>query len=419
MKKQIFIFLLIVFSSSICFAQEAEFIDVGNHWAKNEIEIMAQNMIVSGYEDNTFRPDKEVSIIEFLKMLISNNKYRLSIGTSMDWVEIYKNTALSRNLILNNKVEELLEPLTRARACIILSRYINLDGVKNAKNEFKDLSKENKDIILKLVNLGVVNGFKDSTFRENEIVTRAQACKIILKAYEVKNELNYLRKYLPSHNNTNIGPAESGDVIIQNRYEIKNNRIYINDTGRYGKFSNLTLNQEYVNDELVISLIKSLVDDDSYTELIYVPDKNIINCLNVCYGIREDYVNSGSYVFQVRFFENARYNAKEATGIDDFCEDASIRIELDKMWEHLSEYHQELKASKKDWAKLEKALKALFGEKTSKDLSKYLEEKMVEASNIPNDDEIKIAEVEKFGKYTFNIFCNRDEKIIIYVKSFK
>ena len=413
--KKFFILLVLILTCSICYADNS-FSDLENHWAKDVILKMCTNSVVSGYEDGTFKPSKEISIAEFIKMLVVEQDYKLDV-TGNRWPDWYVNTAKKNGLILENEFQDYFEPITRAEACNIIGRYIGLDDVKKSSKSFTDLSKENKEVVLKLVNLGIINGYKDGTFKEENAVTRAEACKIIDASYEARIKLIEKREYKPTALNTNIGEPLSGDAISQNRYVIKNNRIYINDNGRYAKLNNATLNQDYVKDAQVIKLVNSLVDDNSYTALMYVPDKYIINSLNVCYGSRQGYVNNGNYIFQIRFYENGYYNAKADTGIDEFCEDASIKIDLFTMWDKHSEYDSELRASDKNINKLEKALKSLFGESVSKDLIKYIKEKMILVREIPNDDsKPKFYEVKKFGKYTFNIICMRDEQIQIYVK---
>ena len=50
------------------------FNDVNNHWAKPAIEKVAGNGIINGYEDNSFRPNNNITRAEAVKMLngISN-----------------------------------------------------------------------------------------------------------------------------------------------------------------------------------------------------------------------------------------------------------------------------------------------------------------------------------------------------------
>lgn len=410
---------VMVFIQNKCFAYSIPFSDMENHWAKEIVEEMAYNKTISGYENGSFLPNKEISIAEFLKILISEENYMLNTYGNM-WPDWYVNTAIDNGLICKNDFDDFLKPLLRKDAVSIISNYIGLDDVlKSKKVNFSDLSKESKDNILKLASLGVISGFQDGTFRENESVTRAQACKIIHSAYIVKNELVIKRNYRIKSKNTNINEPESGDWITENRYRIEKGRIYVNDSGRYGKLNNITLNQEFVNDSIVIKIINALVDDYSYTEVIYVPDKYTINTLNICYGQRQDYVNNGIYNFQIRFFENANYDLRRVTNIDEFSDNVFLKIELDRMWDKLSEYNNEYRASKKNLDKLQKVFSVLFGDKTAKELLVYVKEKLAYAATIPNDEfNSKIREVKKFGRYTFNILCTRDEKIQIYVQRF-
>ena len=281
------IILLMFFGvlSSVSYATE-ELIDVDNHWAKKEINTLIRDGAISGYSDGTFKPDNSIRVDEFLKIIITETKLKL-YRQGENWSETYAFGAIDHNLISEEDFKEYDRPLLRFEAANIIGNYINLKDVSKAKDTFKDISKNNKDTILKIVKLGIMNGYKDGTFKENNEVTRAQACKIILNSIKAKQELSKKRKFDLNHKNTNIGEAFSGDVVKELRYKIDKNRLFIYDSGRYSNSEWITLNQEYINDSRVIKLINALVDDMSYTELIYVPDKYTVNSLNVCYGQRE------------------------------------------------------------------------------------------------------------------------------------
>ena len=178
MKRIFVVSLLFVMLSAICFAQEVIFNDLDNHWAKDVIYEMATNGTISGYEDGSFNPNKEISVAEFLKILIVEEDYKLNT-TGNRWPNWYINTALDNGLIKINDFDDYSKTLLRKDAVLIISNYVGLDDVQKSKLKFSDLSKENKDNILKLVNLGIFNGYQDGTFKENDHVTRAKACKII------------------------------------------------------------------------------------------------------------------------------------------------------------------------------------------------------------------------------------------------
>ena len=407
--------LLLNVSSKITFANDQiAFEDIIGHWAQSEIETMIKDDAIGGYQDGTFKPNKEVTLAEFLKMLIEESGIKIStIGKR--WPDWYINTAIDRGYINDNVLMNPDELLNRKDACKILANYINVSDVKVSKKKFDDVSKENKDIILKLVNLGIINGYEDGTFREKEYVTRAQACKMILQSIDARIQLNKKRKFELNHLNTNIGDSVSGDIVVQNRYEILKNRIYITDTGRYGSSSKLTMNQEYVNDSKVINVIKSLVDDDSYTEVLYVPDKYIINSLNICYGQREDYVNNGIYTFQIRFYENGKYDVAKSSDTPTFSNHAFAKIQLDRMWDRKHELDNEYKSSDKNLEKLEEAIGALLDKNVKKDVMKYIKTKIVEANSLPDDEfEAKILESKKIGKYKIDVMCTTGTNLQIF-----
>ena len=187
--------------------------------------------------------------------------------------------------------------------------------------------------------------------------------------------------------------------------------------GKYAKLNNATFNQEYIKDEQIIRVLNSLSSDDSYTAVLFIPDKYTINSVNICYGNREEFVANGNYCFQFRFYENGYYHLATETEIDGFSDDIVMRIELDKMWEKLSEFNNEYRASTKNLDKLEKALKSYFGKSTTKEIMKYIKEKLIEAKDKPdNSEELKICETKKFGKYTFDVICCNNEIIQLYLR---
>ena len=71
MKKIVFSVVVVLLIASICYAVQASFSDLDkSHWAFDTIIQMYDLGLVKGYEDNTFKPDKEV-----YKKLDNINKY--------------------------------------------------------------------------------------------------------------------------------------------------------------------------------------------------------------------------------------------------------------------------------------------------------------------------------------------------------
>ena len=108
--------------------------DIDGHWANKQISKFIENSYANGYEDNTFRPDNQITRAEFVKLV---NKY---FG-------------------FNDK------------------------GV----SKFKDINQKNwyyNDVCI-AIQAGYINGYEDNTFRPDNIITREEAAKIIVS---IKNQ---------------------------------------------------------------------------------------------------------------------------------------------------------------------------------------------------------------------------------------
>ena len=415
--KYIFVIFLIIyiFASNVYANQGIAFEDIEQHWAKNEINLLMNESVIDGYGDNTFRPNDYITISEFLKVLIEMADYKLeTIGDR--WPNWYIETAIKNELIKNGDFENYSKNITRYEATKIISKYIDVSDISNSKNIFTDLKADEKETVLKLVNLGVINGYTDKTFKGECSITRAEACKVIINAYKTKQKLLEERKYNMISELTNLNNNE--DDGISNTYNIKNNRIYIYDKGRYANLNGQTLNQEYIKDKVIIKVLESLIGEESYTELKFVPDKYIINSLNICYRSKKSDVTSGAYIFEIKFYENGYYDVASSKGIPEFMQNATIKIRTGKMWEKHFDFETESSCSERNLFELREAIGAILGNDVKNEFIEYIVEKRIQAGKIPNSDIPKISEVKKIGKYTINTFCMNDKDIEIFIQKF-
>ncbi|CEP96846.1 glucan endo-1 [[Clostridium] sordellii] len=103
--------------------------DINGHWANKQISKFIENSYANGYEDNTFRPDNQITRAEFVKLV---NKY---FG-------------------FNDK------------------------GI----SKFKDINQKDwyyNDVCI-AIQAGYINGYEDNTFRPDNPITREEASKIIV-----------------------------------------------------------------------------------------------------------------------------------------------------------------------------------------------------------------------------------------------
>ncbi|MEK3827027.1 S-layer homology domain-containing protein [Paenibacillus sp. FSL K6-1558] len=150
--------------------------DIQNHWAKNDILWAIQQNMVTGYENDTFRPNAQVSEAEFLSMLFNmyaNSKYLRYMDKTdapgANWSDRYYTYASRLNLpleasIRNPKLRN--HALNRTEVAIIVA---SLGGRNYVKDE---------DNIQYLLNMGYSSGKTSATvegYAGKELFTRAEA----------------------------------------------------------------------------------------------------------------------------------------------------------------------------------------------------------------------------------------------------
>ncbi|WP_071393455.1 S-layer homology domain-containing protein [Bacillus tuaregi] len=119
-------------------ALAANLTDIDGHRHEEAINALVEKGIISGYEDNSFQPNKVI---------------------------------------------------TRAEGAIMIARALGLlDGKDIPENNFSDVGENSKayEAIVKLADLNIVSGFGDGVFAPNKEITRGQMAKYIANAYKLE-----------------------------------------------------------------------------------------------------------------------------------------------------------------------------------------------------------------------------------------
>ncbi len=109
------------------------FEDINNHWAKEDIEVMAAKHIANGVTDASFAPERNI---------------------------------------------------TRAEFAALLTRALKLDET-DSENVFTDVANGTwyQDPVIKAYSAGIITGIDDTTFAPNANITREQMATMIMRAY--------------------------------------------------------------------------------------------------------------------------------------------------------------------------------------------------------------------------------------------
>ncbi|MFC4598067.1 leucine-rich repeat protein [Cohnella hongkongensis] len=179
------------------------FADVENHWAAHSIRLFARLGIVQGYGDGTFKPDASITRGEFASMLAK--LFPLAKGTAAtpgftDLGDSWARDAvvtLASNGIINGYEDGTFRAdrnITRAEMIAILARVVNLTAVKQLKTvNYRDIDRTwAKDQIQQAAIAGIISGRSKNVFDPDKSATRAEALTVLLRAISLNSEIEQL-----------------------------------------------------------------------------------------------------------------------------------------------------------------------------------------------------------------------------------
>lgn len=177
-----------------------EFADAAGNWARDAINDMGSRMVITGYQDGTFRPDAGISRAEFASILVRALGLKLESGSpsfpdvpASDWCYEYVETAAAYGLI-NGCADGAFHPeavITREQVLVILARAMALTGLQpmltgseisqllSAYTDAADASVYAEPGIAACVRAGLVSGKTGATLNPGDNITRAEVAVLV------------------------------------------------------------------------------------------------------------------------------------------------------------------------------------------------------------------------------------------------
>lgn len=255
--KKISIFIISILIFTVSAKPSFAFDDTANHWAEKTILNMQDFKIINGYEDDTFRPDTNMTRAEFVTVINrmldlqeESSKYIPDINRS-DWYysEIRKAVKVG---IIQGDLDGTIHPedkITREEAIVILSRAFKLKKTSTNLNGYSDLNEISnwaKTEVCSAIKAGYVTGYEDNTIKPLKNITRAEA-------------LTLINRIIPNILNTNV---YSG-LITGNALVFEDNIV----------LNNLTIDGNLIVSNRALSTLK-VKDATVKKNLIVVDDEN-------------------------------------------------------------------------------------------------------------------------------------------------
>lgn len=179
---------------------QVKFADMENHWAEEAVNDLGSRMIVTGYDEKNYAPNREITRAEFAAIIVralglpqeSGNSTFKDVKAS-DWYCGYVNTATDYGIILGYG-DGSFHPddnITREQAMTMLARAMKITGLKadiseqeldslfTAYTDSSSIASYAKSGIGACIKMGLVNGESQSTLTPKRNITRAEAAVFV------------------------------------------------------------------------------------------------------------------------------------------------------------------------------------------------------------------------------------------------
>ena len=176
----------------------AKYADIQKHWARDNMIKLINKGIVSGYEDGSVKPDNQITRQEIAKLIVSAldaqpaDTIELTFTDNADiadWAKGYVQTAVNLG-ILNGYDDGSFKPtqsVTRNELAKIAMSAFKYETAQD-KLSFSDeatIPAWAYGYVSSAVINGIINGYEDNTFKPYRNVTRAETCTILVKCLKL------------------------------------------------------------------------------------------------------------------------------------------------------------------------------------------------------------------------------------------
>ncbi len=147
---------------------------------------------VSGYSDNTFRPNQTITRAEFLTLLLATNDKRQEAYEYV-WYGNYQHRAFELGLICPTDNFDLEQKITRLEMATLICKFLKLDTKVSDAQIFDDVrpTLETRKYMDTVYNHNLLKGYVEGPyrlFRPISHLTRAEASTAVINVYDYKTD---------------------------------------------------------------------------------------------------------------------------------------------------------------------------------------------------------------------------------------
>ena len=285
-------------------AMAASYTDVPeNAWYTGYVNKISELKGFAGYEDNTFRPDNQITQEEFVKTVVAltvgeqpeatgeNTEPKRSWKNCWDsWAQPYLNKAMEMGLITEEDTDFRYNglPCTRGNMAKIATRafeYLKEEDIADTSTyatklkDYSDIPDKFKKYVLQAYGKGIISGYEDGTFRSDGILTRAEASSVLVRLID-KAERPNADETLYDYFGRKVTWTEPLRIDVPEQYQVSlsdisiSQAIYDEAVANGGNISTKTLSRSkaMMFEDLVLQSIKYDGDTITLTVPDYLPE---------------------------------------------------------------------------------------------------------------------------------------------------
>jgi hypothetical protein len=352
------------------------------HWAKPYIDKLTEIGIIAGYPDGTFRPNNNVEVDAYIKMVVCGLGNKLDNGKDY-WASPYIEKAIELKLIDTNEFNTYRRIITREEAAkVIVNALATKEQLPSEEEINKYITKvpdylkiadKYKKHVLYAYAIGMITGDSKGNFNPKNNLTRAEAATIIMKLLDKSlrkpislEAISIILPELLESDEEVWGRKDIYDFTSYGYYTIKDGNILFQEPPTLNDYElNTDLNPDIR--EQVYKATKVLMDDSHYVDTKYANFGKTKAFVSVAKS--SVYASNFNYLFEFMFYEKETYNAKRDWNDNNFSEKIYLTLDLGRLWRDFD---------KNSWStsfyetKLKHTLMAIFGESEGQQIYDYV-----------------------------------------------
>lgn len=165
---------------TICKYSDTDYSD----WFYQYLSPLTLSGVVQGYDDQTFRPDNDVTCGEALKTILLAAGYDIQAPTGSHWASGYLTFAEDNAIIVRGDITDLDAPISRSLVAEIAANALRLSAtVTAASTAASPFTDTGNGYVLALYNAGIVTGSYNAAgalvYLPDNNLKRSEVCAVI------------------------------------------------------------------------------------------------------------------------------------------------------------------------------------------------------------------------------------------------